>query len=197
MLITVFFTSNGVPKTGLSPTITIYDMADGAILINGVAMTERAGGFYVYDYVAYANTKNYGIVADGGAVLANSERYSASTNESVEIDTKIDTIDTKIDTIDTKIDKILGLVHQNIHIDEAEYDDYGNMVSSRIRIYSNPLSVGGSANVIATYTVTSVGTDAGKFSSWQQVEQIEIDYLEFEDDAGVLALEDGNLLVLG
>jgi hypothetical protein len=185
MLITAFFTDRGVPKTGLTPIISIYNLSTGTILIDSIAMTERLGGFYIYEYTDYDGDINYGFVADGGSSLNSFERYLNSTNES----------DTS--AIDNKVNKILGLVHHNIYIDEPEYDEDDNMVSSRLRIYSNPDSVGSEANVISSYRVTSIGIDNGKFSMWKQVELVEKDYLEFEDDSGVLMLEDGDLLELG
>ena len=42
------------------------------------------------------------------------------------------------------------------------------MISARVRIYSNKNSVGTSNDVIETYLITADGTDAGKFSYWQQ-----------------------------
>jgi hypothetical protein len=185
MLITAFFTDKGVPKTGLSPIISIYDLSTGIVLIDSSTMTERSGGFYIYDYVDYDNSKNYGFVADGGSSLVSNERYLNSTNE------------TDNSVIDDKVEKILGLVHHNIYIDEPEYDKYDNMTSSRLRIYSNPNSVGSNANVISSYRVTSVGIDNGKFSMWKQVQLVDVDYLELEDNSGVIMLEDGNLLELG
>lgn len=85
------------------------------------------------------------------------------------IDTKINTIDTNVDTLNDDMKRALGLMHENIYIDNAGYDSNNNLVSARVRIYSNPASVGTGANVIGTYTITSVGSGTGKFSTWQQV----------------------------
>lgn len=43
-----FFTSAGVAKTGLSPTITVYKDTSGTPEVNAASMTELAGGFYYY-----------------------------------------------------------------------------------------------------------------------------------------------------
>lgn len=40
-----------------------------------------------------------------------------------------------IERYDEKLDKILGLVHQNIFIDETEYDEEKNMTRARLTIY--------------------------------------------------------------
>jgi hypothetical protein len=38
-------------------------------------MTEVGGGLYSYEYSTYDASKNYAGIVDGGATLANSERY--------------------------------------------------------------------------------------------------------------------------
>ena len=82
MYILSFFTDNGSPKTGLTPTIKIRDVSDGSILINGTSMTEVGDGFYRYDYVAYDSEKDYAIVCDGGISLSDADRYVYAGNES-------------------------------------------------------------------------------------------------------------------
>jgi hypothetical protein len=74
-----FFTENGVPKTGLSPTITITKL-DGTVVVSSASMTEVGSGFYYYDFSAYDNAEDYVYLADGGATLNNSERYTTGTN---------------------------------------------------------------------------------------------------------------------
>jgi hypothetical protein len=80
MFIISHFTESGVAKTGLTPLITIWD-SDATLIINAVAMSEIAGGFYKYDFTAYDATKNYCFQADGTASLTGAERYKYSTNE--------------------------------------------------------------------------------------------------------------------
>ena len=58
-----------------------------------------------------------------------------------------------------------------IIIDETGYDIYENLSTARIRIYSDPSSVGTSNNVITTYRLTSVSTETGKFTTWKQIEE--------------------------
>jgi hypothetical protein len=72
--------------------------------------------------------------------------------------------------ISNQLNRVLGLVHQNIHIDQPTYDGDGNLVGGRLRIYSDSASVGTNNNVLATYIITSVGDGPGKFTYWQQVE---------------------------
>jgi len=74
-----------------------------------------------------------------------------------------------IEEIKTNLLKLLGLNHENIYMDQPQFDNDENLVSLRIRTYSNSLSVGTSNNVIATYRVTSEGAGSGKFTYWKQV----------------------------
>ena len=80
------------------------------------------------------------------------------------------TEDLQVNIDKDKIDKILGLVHQNIYIDNTKFDRNGNMYSARLRIYSDSSSVGTTMNVLATYQITAQTTGIGKFSYWKQVE---------------------------
>jgi len=80
------------------------------------------------------------------------------------------TEDLQISIDKIKVDKILGLVHQNMLIDQTEYDDYGNLSDARLRIYEDSASVGTDNNVIATYQITAISTLMGRFTTWKQVE---------------------------
>lgn len=73
--------------------------------------------------------------------------------------------------ISADLKRVLGLVHQNIYIDQPTYDGDGNLVGGRLRIYTDSASVGTNINVLATYRITSTGDGAGKFTYWQQVEE--------------------------
>lgn len=79
MIITSYFTENGAPKTGLTPQLTAWNLA-GVMQLNAVAMTEIAGGWYYYDWVAYNDATDYVFRADGGAGLVDFERYNFATN---------------------------------------------------------------------------------------------------------------------
>ena len=68
------------------------------------------------------------------------------------------------------IDKILGLVHQNIYIDQTQFDRDGNLYEARLRIYSVSSSVGTSNDVLATYQISAETNGIGKFNFWKQVE---------------------------
>lgn len=74
-----------------------------------------------------------------------------------------------IDDVYDGVAKSLGLSRHNIYIDDPTYDEYGNMISARVRTYSDAASVGTNNNIIETYRITSEGTDCGQFSYWKQV----------------------------
>lgn len=72
------------------------------------------------------------------------------------------------DTLDEQNKRILGLVHENIYIDQTSFDSNNNLVSARLRIYDSAANVGTSTGVIGTYTITVNATGPGKFSFWKQ-----------------------------
>jgi hypothetical protein len=65
--------------------------------------------------------------------------------------------------------RVLGMLHENISIDQPEYDNHGNMESARVRIYSDNVSVGSDDNVIGEYLITAPSSGPGKFITWEQV----------------------------
>jgi hypothetical protein len=82
MRIIAFFTLLGVPEAGLTPTITILNIATDTIIINAASMTESTNmpGLYWYDFSTYDEDIDYGITMDGGATLSGSERYLNGAN---------------------------------------------------------------------------------------------------------------------
>lgn len=85
ILINAFFKSAGVPATGLSPTLDIWNLDTGTLSVNDAAMTEVGGGNYKYNYTSYDTAVNYSFIADGGGGLANSDRYLQTGNDDSQI----------------------------------------------------------------------------------------------------------------
>ena len=75
MHILSFFTNSGDPATGLSPTINIRNVPSGTLAVLAGAMPELGGGFYYYDFTSYDPAGEYAARVDGGAGLANIDRY--------------------------------------------------------------------------------------------------------------------------
>lgn len=105
MILMAFFTEEGTPKTGLSPTIDVWE-DDGTHSVNAQAMTEIAGGFYKYDFAGYDESLNYCIRADGGEELAVNDRYVFNTNEVGQVTEDLTDIDTLIDGIKERTDNL-------------------------------------------------------------------------------------------
>lgn len=63
--------------TGLTPTVDIYNVTDGTVLVTGGVMTEIAMGSYVRS-ATFEDGKSYAIIADGGASLPNSQRFAVA-----------------------------------------------------------------------------------------------------------------------
>lgn len=80
--IVAFFTNQGSPETGLTPTIRIWDIGAGALVVTDEAMTELGDGFYHFSFAAYDENKDYAIRCDGGNTLDDFERYVFAGNES-------------------------------------------------------------------------------------------------------------------
>lgn len=85
------------------------------------------------------------------------------------------TMDAMVQDTNEKVIRILGLVHENIGMDQHVYTKYQGMqllTSARLRIYSDPASAAALAdtNITATYTVTATWTD-DKLSTYTVVKQ--------------------------
>ena len=71
------FRNSGVPTTGLSPTIDVWEVATKTQVATTEAMEEIGGGYYKYN-LEYDSLKKYVYIADGTATItAAAERYLA------------------------------------------------------------------------------------------------------------------------
>lgn len=75
-IITAILMQEGVPKTGLSPTIDVWNVTDSVQSVNDAAMTELGGGLYTYTFATYDSSKEYAWIVDGTSTLLNHERYA-------------------------------------------------------------------------------------------------------------------------
>lgn len=85
-ILTVHFTNNGSPVTGLSPTVDIYELdpvtpATNTLVVNDGAAVEIGAGWYRYQFTTYDTAKAYVFTFDGGAGLSAYERYKVGGNE--------------------------------------------------------------------------------------------------------------------
>ena len=163
MIILAPFTNDGLPATGLSPTIRIRELPSKNLVVTDAAMEEVGDGSYSYDFSGYDSLKSYSIRCDGGNTLVNADRYVFAGNESY-----VDDID-KVITENERLKRISGLMHENIHIDMPNYDSDGNMTQARVRIYSDAVSVGTDENIIGEYEIAADTFAPGKFTTWKQI----------------------------
>lgn len=75
------------------------------------------------------------------------------------------------DTIEILVTRILGLTQEDFYVDNTTWDSYHNMLTSRIRIYSNAGSVGTGSDVIAVYLMNATYDSNGDMESYKVVKQ--------------------------
>lgn len=68
--VTVYVTEQGLPKTGLTVELTIFNLTDSVTELTAT-MTEVAFGFYKYQFTTWNRLKEYGFICETG--LSNDE----------------------------------------------------------------------------------------------------------------------------
>lgn len=86
-IITVHFTNNGVPQSGLTPTIDLFELNPTNPAINthvvvAGATVEIGSGWYRYDFATYNPAKSYVFSFDGGVTMDACDRFKYGGNES-------------------------------------------------------------------------------------------------------------------
>lgn len=93
--IIAFFTDNGIPKTGLVPTVVIREVDTGNVVVpvSGVPdeMTELGDGLYKFVFDA-DDTKDFAFVCDGGTPLTTADRFLYGGTELREVHNKLEFI---------------------------------------------------------------------------------------------------------
>lgn len=130
LIISSYFSKNGLPALGLSPTIRIWEVNEVSetLMISNELMSELSDGFYKYifkDIDGYDESSNYVIRSfSEDNTMNNSERYSiASSGES---NISQSTIDKIVDSTwdETATDHIssgtTGLLLNQIHADTSQ-----------------------------------------------------------------------------
>jgi len=83
-IITAFFTNDGVPQPGLTPTITIYQLntnSNDPIVVDA-PVAEIGNGWYRYNFSTYNPLTSYVFTFDGGVTLDENDRYKYGGNDS-------------------------------------------------------------------------------------------------------------------
>ena len=144
-VVRIYYKSNNY-QTGVSVTGMMYKPDN---TVDVIVFIEKSEGLYYNDY-NFSSEGEYALITKEDGVKTSSHGYSVRDTNA-------------------KLDRILGLVHENTCIDQTVFDGYGNLISARVRLYSNPSSVGTDNDVIYTYNITAVSTNPGQFSEWRQV----------------------------
>lgn len=183
MLIFSFFTDAGVPKTGLTPTIDVWE-SDGTQVVTAQSMTEVAGGFYKYDFTTYDESKDYSIRADGTATLNNSERYKFATNDLGQVtedmtdikgtgfvkDTdSLKTVKDGQDSLNVLVTRVLGLSQENYRVTGAIYNFSGGLTSATIKLFGSATDCTNDVNPIATYGIVATYDDNNRMLTYKVV----------------------------
>lgn len=138
-------------------TAYVYNPTDAEVSssVSG-SFTELGDGNYKYMFTPNLNGIWY-------VNVTHPTYFPWGKNDDVVVDSA------NMSTIYEIVRRTLGLVHQNIYIDETVFDEVGNMISSRVRIYDSASNVGSDTGVIETYLITADGTECGQFNYWKQV----------------------------
>ena len=154
--------SDTEPDTGATVSYTILDSTLSEVVTTQSATYNTTTESYVdvLDITSDWSDQEIGTYAVIWSISDTSDDFPSVMTEDLQV---------TIDPDDIK--RILGLIHENMIIDNTGYDRFGNLTSARLRIYSTSASVGTDNNVLATYQITAqAGTDIGKFTTWRQVE---------------------------
>ena len=153
--IAVFFSRNWVPYNPAgTPTIKIesQNQVTGAWTtpVDGLSVSKTATGLCYYEYNAPAG---------------NYLHIVSITTTSTQVDQSTLVLEPILSG--GWPDTLLGLAQQNFYIDTTVYDSDNNLTSARVRIYSDAASVGTDSNVLETFTLTAVFSDAGILTTYK------------------------------
>ncbi len=136
--------------------VFVYDSTSVEVSnIIGGYFTELGNGNYKYSFIPNMNGIWY-------VVVTHPTYFPWGKTDDIYVDTE------DLSGIYEIVIRTLGLVHHNVYIDNTMYDEHSNLISARVRLYSDKISVGTNNNVIETYLITSDGTACGKFDYWEQ-----------------------------
>ena len=82
MLITAYFSVDGIGETGLNPTVTVVNITSSAVVVNAQVMTAvaNAPGWYKYTWASYIPGTPYTTMVNGGSDTLD-DRYITQTSD--------------------------------------------------------------------------------------------------------------------
>lgn len=151
--------NDGRPESNATVNYKIYDDSNTLQLSgNSITFNEQLGSYIdIIDPPIDWTMQQEGLYYIKWEISNTTEDYPSAATEELYIESYND-----------KLDRVLGLSHEDIFIDNTTYDQYGNLESARLRIYSDSASVGTDSNVIAEYEINANTTDIGRFATWSQ-----------------------------
>jgi len=121
MWVLAYFTQDGQPVTGLSPTTLIKDVDTGLDVITGAAMGDIGDGFYRYDFSTHDPNKNYAVTCDS-ITLSGVERYTyASSGEYGEV---LDTIESTVVVVDVRTTLLRKIQTNRLELFDGATDNW-------------------------------------------------------------------------
>lgn len=153
--------NDGNPEDNADVSYNLYDDKNNLLLSNSeLPFNEQLGSYVdVIDPLLDWPDQEEGIYYINWIIENTTEDYPNTVTEEL-----------YIHDYNNKLDKILGLVHQNIYIDQTEYDKYDNLKSARLTIYKDSESVGTNENILGRYRIESHSDHRGTFTYWKQTE---------------------------
>ena len=121
MWILAFFTTEGVPATGLNPTVKVIDVETGVDTVTDASMSGIGDGFYRYEFNAYEPLRDYAIVCDA-VTLSGAERYTyASSGEYAET---LDSIESTVGLVDVHTTLLRMIQTNRLELDDGNTDNW-------------------------------------------------------------------------
>lgn len=80
MIINSFFTKNGAPALGLTPSIKIWEIhgTTRTVVVNDAPMVEDTAGYYWYDFTTHNAASDYVVLTDAGEEMIAFGRFSTA-----------------------------------------------------------------------------------------------------------------------
>lgn len=188
--------SDGTRITGITDTdVAMYIRKEGGSLtqktIDSSNFSEvdatNSPGLYEIDFTA-AEMDTIGeftvvVKENGGADLAQAELRIdvesdiASTLSDIQgggFSTSTDSLEqirSTVDDVETLTARVLGMSHENVRIDNHQYDANNNLTSSRIRLFPTANDAQNQTNVLAEYEMTASYDSGNRLTSYSVIKQ--------------------------
>jgi len=126
-------------------TRTLFDPSGNEVsktILGGVTITEMSSGSYRANFIPTSIGRWF-------VVIVHPEYFPWGKAGETNI------YENDFDTLQDNIARLLGLTQENYFLDQCNYNAKGNLLNGRIRIYSDPNSVGTDNDVSDTYQITA------------------------------------------